>query len=228
MLNLIIDKALRFKGGVLLAAMAMLGGGTYLSLRATLDVFPDFVPPSVTIQTEAPGLSPAEVEALVTFPIEAAVGGIPGLETSRSESIQGLSVIDLVFAEGSDELADRQLLTERLTELAGSLPAQVRSPTVSPMVSSTMDLLKIGLLADDLSPRELRSLADWTVAPLLKSVPGVADVTVVGGEAEEFQVVPDLEKMAALGVTLDELSAAVSGAVGVRGAGYVETSRKRS
>ena len=170
MLNSIVHNALRFKGLVVLFAAIIMAYGAYLSLHATLDVFPDFVPPHVTIQTEAPGLSANEVESLVTFPIEAAVGGIAGLETTRSESIQGLSVLNVEFKEGTDILIDRQLLTERLTEVAGSLPTQARAPTMSPLVSSTMDLLKIGLISENLTPRELRSLADWTVRPLLKSV----------------------------------------------------------
>ncbi len=227
MLDAIVSGALRFKGIVLLCAAAMLGYGTFLSFKATLDVFPDFVPPQVTIQTEAPGLSPDEVEALVTFPIEAAVGGIPGLEETRSESIQGLSVVDLTFADGTNELTNRQLLSERLTELAGTLPSQARVPTTSPMVSSTMDLLKIGLVSDKLTPTELRTLADWTVRPILKSVPGVAEVTVVGGGVEEIQLIPRMERMAALGVGLADLSAAAAEAVGVRGAGYVETVNQR-
>ncbi|MEJ6581133.1 MAG: efflux RND transporter permease subunit [Akkermansiaceae bacterium] len=227
MLNSIVHNALRFKGLVVLFAAIIMAYGAYLSLHATLDVFPDFVPPQVTIQTEAPGLSANEVESLVTFPIEAAVGGIAGLETTRSESIQGLSVLNVEFKEGTDILIDRQLLTERLTEVAGSLPTQARAPTMSPLVSSTMDLLKIGLISENLTPRELRSLADWTVRPLLKSVPGVAEVNVVGGEAEELQIIPRTEQMRLLGVTLSEISAAASGAIGIRGAGYIETANQR-
>lgn len=227
MLNAIVYSALRFKGLVVLFAAVIMAYGAYLSMHSTLDVFPDFVPPQVTIQTEAPGLSADEVESLVTFPIEAAVGGIAGLESTRSESIQGLSVLNVEFKDGTDILADRQLLTERLTEVAGSLPTQAKAPTMSPMVSSTMDLLKIGLVSEKLTPRELRSLADWTVRPLLKSVPGVAEVNVVGGAAEELQIIPKIAQMRLLGVTLTELSTAAREAIGIRGAGYIETANQR-
>ncbi|GAA5483600.1 efflux RND transporter permease subunit [Haloferula sargassicola] len=227
MLRALVVAALKFRGLVLLAALVTLAAGGFVALRARLDVFPEFVPPQITIQTEAPGLSAEQVESLVTFPIEAAVGGIAGLETTRSESIQGLSVIDLVFKDSSDELTDRQLLSERLTELSGTLPKQAAGPTMSPMVSSTMDLLKVGLVSEKVGGRELRTLADWTVRPLLKAVPGVAEVTVVGGEVEELEILPLPEKMAALGVGLAELGNAAREAVGVRGAGYVESSNQR-
>ncbi|MBK1883215.1 efflux RND transporter permease subunit [Luteolibacter pohnpeiensis] len=227
MLDFIITSALRFKGLVLLASLLILGYGAWLTSRTTFDVFPEFVPPSVTIQTEAPGFSPAEVESLVTFPIEAAMGGIPGMDSIRSQSIQGLSVVTVVFKEGSDQLADRQLLAERLTGLGATLPEQAATPTISPMVSSTMDLLKIGLVSEAASPRDLRSLADWTVSPVLLAVPGVADVTVVGGEVEELQVIPKTERMAALEVSLEDIKKAIATSIGIRGAGYVETRNQR-
>ncbi|MBB5350766.1 CzcA family heavy metal efflux pump [Haloferula luteola] len=227
MLRNLLSTALRFRTLVLLSAVVLLAYGAFVAMHARLDVFPEFVPPQITVQTEAPGFSPEQVEALVTFPIESAIGGIPGLETTRSESIQGLSVVDLIFQDGSDELTDRQLLAERLTELAGTLPRQVGVPTPSPMVSSTMDLLKIGLVSDQKSGRDLRTLADWTVLPRLKAVPGVAEVTVVGGEVEELEILPQPAKMAALGVGLTELTAAARQAVDVRGSGSIETRNQR-
>ncbi|KAF0094345.1 MAG: heavy metal efflux pump cobalt-zinc-cadmium [Puniceicoccaceae bacterium 5H] len=227
MLNAIVAAALRFKGIVLIVAALVMGYGIFLAQQTTLDVFPEFVPPQVTIQTEAPGLSPEEVESLVTFPIEAAVGGIAGLETTRSESIQGLSVVDVIFKDGTDLLTDRQLLSERLTEVVNSLPTQAKAPSMSPMVSSTMDLLKIGLVSEGSSPIEMRSVADWTLVPLLKAVPGVAEVTVVGGEAAEIQITPDPDRLAAFGVSYRELTAAAANATGIRGTGYLETHNQR-
>lgn len=227
MLNAIVASAIRFRGIVIIFAIFIVGYGLYISTQASLDVFPDFVPPQVTIQTEAPGLSPEQVETLVTFPIESAINGIVSLETTRSESIQGLSVIDVVFKEGSNPLAGRQLLSERLIEIGASLPTEVKSPSMSPMVSSTMDLLKIGLTSSTVSPRDLRSMADWIVRPLLKAVPGVAEVTVVGGEVEELQIHPDPDKMVLLGISFTELVAAASEATGIRGSGFVETHNQR-
>lgn len=227
MLTSIISASLRFKGIVLTLAVLVMGYGIFLAQRSTLDVFPDFVPPQVTIQTEAPGLSPEEVETLVTFPLESAISGVPGLETTRSVSIQGLSVVDVIFINGTDQLAGRQLISERLIEVGGSLPKQVKAPTMSPMVSSTMDLLKIGLLSDQVSPLELRTIADWTIRPMLKAVSGVAEVMVVGGESAEIQILPDPEKMAALGISYQELVTASSEVTGIRGLGYVETQNQR-
>src|SRR6185436_6301695 len=120
--------------------------GLYVAANAKLDVFPDFVQPQVAIQTEAPGLSPEQVELLVTRPIETTINGLGNMESLRSESIEGLSIITVVFKEGSDVFRARQMLGEQLAEMAGSLPAGVKSPRMTPLTSSTMDLLKIGLV----------------------------------------------------------------------------------
>src|SRR3954470_10264731 len=139
------------------------GYGVYQTENAKLDVFPDFVPPQVTVQTEAPGLAAEQVETLVTRPIENAINGLGSQEALRSETIQGLSVVTLVFKEGTDIQVARQMLGEKLGESATQLPAGVRPPKLSPLVSSTMDLLKIGMISEKLSPMELRSFADWTI-----------------------------------------------------------------
>ena len=141
--------------------------GSWSALRAPLDVFPEFVPSQVSVQTEAPGFAPQQVEELVTRPIENAVNGAAGLATLRSESIPGLSVVTITFARDVDVHVARQGISERLSELGSTLPAGVGTPKLSPLVSSTMDLLKIGLVSDKLSPMELRTFADWTVRPRL-------------------------------------------------------------
>jgi len=227
MLSSIIWYSLRFRGVVAVVALIVMAAGIYQALRSSLDVFPDFVPPQVTIQTEVPGLAPEQVEKLVTYPVEAAVGGIAGLDSVRSESIQGLSVVTVVFEESSDLLVDRQLLAERMTEVAGHLPKEAKAPTLSPLVSSTMDLLKIGLTSESASPMEMRTLADWQLRPLLMAVPGVADVNVVGGEVEQLQVKVDPARMMELGIPLAEAIKAAGEATGIRGAGYIETTNQR-
>src|SRR5262249_30907317 len=148
--------------------------------QAKLDVFPDFVQPQVTVQTEAPGLAAEQVEVLVTTPIENALGGLARLSALRSESIQGLSVVDVVFEEGTDIFRDRQPPAERLAVVADVLPASVKASTMSGLTSSTMDLLKIGLVSDRLSPMELRTFVDWTLRPRLVAVAGVAQANVFG------------------------------------------------
>ena len=133
------------------------------SSHAKLDVFPEFVPPQVVVQTEAPGLAADEVEPLVTLPIEQALLGIPGLDVLRSQSIQGLSVSTLIFQDGTDIYRARQLVAERLTEVAGQLPDGVKPPRLGPLTSSTGRLLVIGFTSEKLSPLELRDWAQWTL-----------------------------------------------------------------
>jgi len=227
MLSSIIQLSLRFRGVVVTGALLVMAFGIYQTSKASLDVFPDFVPPQVTIQTEVPGLAPEQVESLVTYPIEAAVSGIAGLDTVRSESIQGLSVVTVVFDESSDILVDRQLLAERMTEVAGHLPKESKAPTLSPLVSSTMDLLKIGLTSETATPMEMRTLADWQLKPLLLAVPGVADVSVVGGEVEQMQIKVDPQRLLEFQITLADIIKAAGEATGIRGAGYIETSNQR-
>jgi CzcA family heavy metal efflux pump len=227
MLRSIIQQSLRFRGVVVVVALLVIGYGIYQTSRSSLDVFPDFVPPQVTIQTEVPGLAPEQVEKLVTYPIEAAVSGIANLDTVRSESIQGLSVVIVSFKETSNILMDRQLLAERMTEVAGHLPKESKAPTLSPLVSSTMDLLKIGLTSEQASPMEMRTLADWQLKPLLLAVPGVADVSVVGGEVEQMQIQVNPAKLLEFQITLADVIKAAGEATGIRGAGYIETVNQR-
>jgi len=226
-LSSLIRQSIRFRGIVAIGALLLMAAGAWQAARAPLDVFPDFTQPQVTLQTESPGLNPEEVEALVTFPIESAVSGIPGMESVRSQSIAGLSVVTVTFKQGTDIFADRQLLNEKLAELAGNLPAGVRAPSVSPLVSATMDLLKIGLVSEKISPEELRTLADWKLRPLLLAVPGVADISVVGGEVRELHVKVDAEKLVRRQISLMEITDAVRNASALRGVGYVETQNQR-
>src|SRR6266702_3897311 len=161
MLRAIVTFSLRFRVVVLALACALLGYGIYIIRSAKMDVFPNFVQPQVVIQTECPGLAPEQVELLVTLPIETMVNGLGDMESLRSESIQGLSVITAVFKEGSDIFRVRQTLAEKLAETAGELPASVKTPQMSPLTSSTMDLLKVGLVSDKLNPMQLRTFAGW-------------------------------------------------------------------
>lgn len=227
MLSWIVDTSLRHRGVVVALACAALLGGVNAALRAKLDVFPDFVPPQVVIQTEAPGFAPAQVEQLVTIPIEAALAGLSSLESLRSESIQGLSVITTTFHEEADVLAVRQALAERLGTLAGQLPLGVSPPRMEPLTSSTMDVLKIGLASDRLSPRELRDLARWTLWPKLLSVPGVARINIFGGEVPQLQIQLRPEDLLAHGVSVSDVVAAASRATGIVGAGFIDTPNQR-
>src|SRR5438477_2016334 len=227
MLNRIVQSALRFRGVVIALACLLVGYGIYIAAHTKLEVFPQYSQPQITEQTEAPGLAPEQVETLVTRPIESEFSGVGNLESIRSESIQGLSVVTAVFKEGTDIYLARQMLAERLATLAGELPLGVKSPKMSPLTSSTMDLLKFGLVSDKLSPMALRTVADWTVRPRLLSVPGVAKVTVFGGEVRQRQVQAKPDRLIAFGLTIQDVLNAAREATGVRGGGFIETAAQR-
>src|SRR4029453_3918961 len=172
--------------------------------------------------TEAPGLSPEQVETLVTLPVETTINGLGNMESMRSESIQGLSFIPAVFEEETDVFAARQMLAEKLGETAGKLPLGVKAPRMTPLTSSTMDLLKIGLVSDKLSPMELRTFADWTLKPRLLAVAGVAKCSAFGGEVRQLQIQVQPEKLVAYGLGLSDVVAAARAATAVSGAGFIE------
>lgn len=216
------------RGGTV-AVFAFLGLliGVWDATGVPLDVFPEFVPVQVEIQTEAPGLSPEQVEQLVTRPIEAAVNGAPALDAMRSESSPGISVVSLNFSDHTDPYKARQGIAERVAEIAATLPAGVGTPRLSPLVSSTMDLLKVGLVSDKLDAYALRERAQWVLKPQLLAVPGVARITVYGGAIRQIQIQPDLDKLSAYGFTLTDLADAARAALALRGAGFVDAKEQR-
>ena len=201
--------------------------GCWGALRSPLDVFPEFVPSQVDIQTEAPGFAPQQVEELVSKQVENAVNGAAGLATMRSESIPGLSVVTITFADGIDVHVARQGISERLSELGSSLPAGVGVPKLSPLVSSTMDLLKIGLRSDKVDAYTLRDQADWVIKPRLLAVPGVAHVIVFGGQVRQIQILPDMQRLTGFGLTLSDVADAAKSALPLRGAGFIDISAQR-
>ena len=227
MLSQLVSLSLRHRGLVLVLAALALAYGSYVASQAPLDVFPEFVPPQVVIQVEAPGLSPEQVEALVTRPVESAINGAADIESIRSESIQGLAVISVVFKEDANLFTTRQLLAEKIAELAGTLPDGVKAPKMSPLTSSTMDLLKVGLVSDKLTPAELRTFGDWTLRPRMLAVPGVARVNTFGGEVQQLQVQVEPAKLLAFDLTISDVLAAARAATGVRGAGFIDTPTQR-
>src|SRR6185312_9637083 len=195
--------------------------------RAQLDVFPDFVPTTVDVQTEAPGFAPQQVEELITHPIENALNGAPGLATMRSESIPGLSVVTITFDDGQEPHLARQGIAERLAELGSTLPEGAGTPRLSPLVSSTMDLLKIGLVSDKVDAYALRDAADWLVKPRLLAVPGVAHAIVFGGQVRQIEIAPDLRKLASFGLTFTDVTDSARASIAVRGAGFVDLAAQR-
>ena len=227
MLQSIVHFALRFRGLVISSACLLLGYGLYVADHAKLDVFPEFVQAQVAVQTEAPGLSPEQVETLVTVPIEAVINGLGNMESLRSESIQGLSIITAVFREGTDVFVARQMLAEKLGELGGRLAVGIKPPRLTPLTSSTMDLLKIGLVSESRSVRDLRSFADWVLKPRLLAVSGVAKCSVFGGEVRQLQIQVDPDKLLAYDLAIADVINAARVSTGVVGAGFIETSNQR-
>ncbi|MDQ6808125.1 MAG: efflux RND transporter permease subunit [Verrucomicrobiota bacterium] len=227
MLTAIVRFALRFRGIVIALSCMLVGYGLYALTRAKYDVFPEFAPPLVTIQTEAPGLSPEQVEVLVTQPIENAVNGVAGIESLRSGSIQGLSVINMAFRPDVDIFRARQTVTERLAAIGSQLPKGVQPPAITPLTSSTSVVLVIGLTSQTRSLMDLRTLADWTVKQRLLAVPGITKVSVFGGEIRQLQIQIQREKLIQFNLAIGDVLAAAQRATGVLGAGFIENANQR-
>ncbi len=227
MLSAIVRWSLARPRLVAVAALVLLIYGGLVLAHAKFDVFPEFVPAQAEVQTEAPGLTAEQVEQLVTRPVEQAINGAAGVAAVRSESIQGLSVVSVVFAERSDPYRARQVVAEALGEVGGALPAGVGAPKVAPLTSSTMDLLKVGFTSDRLSPMALRDLVQWTIRPRLLAAAGVARATVYGGEVRRFEVRARPADLAARDLSLSDLVAAVKTATGVNGGGFIDTPEQR-
>jgi len=208
------------------ALLLLIYGGMILA-QAKLDVFPEFVPAQAEIQTEAPGLGADQVEQLVTRPIEQAVNGATGVDAVRSESIQGLSIVTVVFREGSDPYRARQVVAEAMSEAIADLPAGVSVPKLSPLTSSTMDLLKVGFTSDRLTPLQLRDLVQWTVRPRLLSAAGVARATVYGGDIRRLEVRIRPADLATRDMSIDDVVSAVRQSTGVAGGGFIDTPQQR-
>lgn len=201
--------------------------GMWVLRSAPLEVFPDFLPATVTVQTEAPGFDVDQVEQLVTRPVEAALNGSIGLDTIRSDSIPGLSVVTMTFAKGTDPSRARQAVTENLTNALAALPPGIGPPKASPLTSATMDVLKIGLVSDRMSPRDLRDFATVVLKPALLAVPGVARLNIFGGDSAEVQISLDPARMTALGIGVDAAYSASQRALTVQAGGFVETDAQR-
>ncbi|MDA3923062.1 MAG: efflux RND transporter permease subunit, partial [Salinisphaera sp.] len=227
MLKRLITASLNHRWLVLaLAALLVVYGGYRLG-SAQYDVFPQFAPPQVVIQTEAPGLAPTQVEQLVTTPVETAVNGVPGIQSLRSGSILGLSVITATFDPGTDIYRDRQVVAERLASIAGQLPAAAKAPVMTPLTSSTGTVLIAGLTSSTRSLMAVHTTAQWTVRRRLLAVKGVADVVVFGGEVRQLQIQPDPGKLVQYRLSVADVAAAARRATGIRGTGFIDTASQR-
>src|SRR5687768_16948313 len=206
MMRWIVQSSLTFRFLIVAAAVALMAAGTLRLQNMAVDVFPEFAPPYVEVQSEALGLSAAEVEALVTVPMEELLHGVPWLTTMRSDSIPGLSSIVLVFEPGTDLMKARSLVQERLTQAQG-LPTKnvTKPPVMLQPLSSTSRVMKVGLSSKEVSLIEMSVLTRWTIRPRLMGVPGVANVSVWGNRQRQLQVQIDPEELRTNNLTLDQV-----------------------
>lgn len=210
MLNRIIKFSLDNRLIVLLLSVLILIGGTLTLLKTEVDIFPDLNAPTVTIMTEAPGLATEEVEQLVTYQIEVAVNGAQGVESVRSSSATGFSVVNVVFNDKTDPLVARQTISERLSQLEGILPPAANTPVIGPQSSILGEILIIGLTSDSLDLKQIRTIADRRLRPALQGISGVSSVSVIGGDEAEYRITLDQGLMKHYGVTLQEVSEALA------------------
>lgn len=209
MFNTIIRLSLNNKLLIVVATAIFLGASAYLMRQMAVDVFPEFAPPEVVVQTEAPGLSPEDVESLITFPIESAVNGTPGIDTVRSSSSVGLSMVIVVFKWGTNIYTARQLVNERIQSVQGQFPLGTKPPVMLPVTSAVGWLVKYSLMSDTVSPMEMRTIADWQIRPRILAIGGVASVVSIGGEVKQYQVLVDPLKLRAYDVNLAQAKEAV-------------------
>lgn len=227
MLNQIVTASLKLRGIVVVLAIILMIVGLRTLPATQLDVFPEFAPPLVEIQTEAPGLSTTEVESLVTVPIENSLNGLTSLKTLRSKSVLGLSSVVLIFEAGTDLMIARQLVQERLALAASRLPTVSHTPVILSPLSSTSRLMKIGAWSNTMSQMEMTDLARWTIRPRLMAVSGVANVAIWGERDRQYQVLVDPDRLHAHNVTLEAVMKATREAVIPETGGFIDTPNQR-
>ena len=207
-----LDKIIRFSLNnryiILLCSLLLVIFGVRTASKMDVDVFPDLTAPTVVVMTDCHGLASEEVERLVSYPIETAMNGATGVRRVRSTSSQGFSFVWVEFDWGTDVFRARQVVSEKLVALEGQIPEKAGQPLLAPQASVMGEIFFVGLRADTTSMMELRDLAEWQVQPLILATNGVANVTIIGGDYKQFQVVADPYKMKAYKVTMDELRAA--------------------
>ncbi len=210
MLNLIPKWAIAQRWFVIAGAIALTIWSIHSVSQMPLDVLPNFAPPQVEVQTEAPGLAPEAVESLVTLPLESAVNGAPGVQVVRSSSAVGISVLRIVFKWGTDPQTARELVSERLQEAQNKLPEGVGTPQISPLSPPIGTVIQYAFTSETTSLMDVRSLVDGVINNRLMAVPGVSQVLVYGGDVRQFQVIANPEKLKALKISLQDVVVAAT------------------
>ncbi|MBE2254072.1 MAG: efflux RND transporter permease subunit [Myxococcus sp.] len=225
MLSAIIRVSVQYRAAVAGGLLALLAAGLFAARALPIDALPDVSTVQVTIMTEAPGLSPIEVERMVTVPMELALNGTPRLIELRSVSRPGLSAVTVIFEEGMDVWFARQLVTERLREATAELPEFVPPSQLAPVSTGLGEIFTFVVRSEtgDHSAMQLRTLLDWEVVPRIRSIPGVIEVNTMGGDLKQFHVVADVNRLKAYGLSLERLSEALRNSTSSVGGGYIES-----
>ncbi|RYG08419.1 MAG: efflux RND transporter permease subunit, partial [Burkholderiales bacterium] len=213
MFDKLVNYSLRNRMIVAVAALVLMFYGAFTLTQIPVDVFPDLNKPTVTLQAEAGGMAPEEVEQLITVPLETAMGGIPGVESIRSVSSVGLAFVYVTFDWKTDIYRARQMVGERLSTAREQLPAGVEHVGMGPVSSIMGEIMSVALPIDPakISPMAVREYADFVIRPRLLTIPGVAQVVPIGGEVRQYQVQPDTARMSGLGVTIENIEDALKG-----------------
>lgn len=205
----------------------VIASGLWSLRELTIDAVPDLTPVQVQVLTRAPALGPVEVEQFVTFPIETALGGLPGLREIRSISRYGLSVVTAIFEDDFDLYLVRQLVNERVTVAADQIPRQYARPIMGPLTTGLGEVYQFTLRGDGYSPMELRTLLEWEIGRRLRTVPGVVEVNIWGGEGKQYQVIVDPQKLLAFNLSLKQVFAALEANNAMAGGGYIQHEREQ-
>ena len=223
----IIEFSLKYKFLVLVLTALLIAAGVNAMLQLPIDAVPDVTPNQVQVLTQAPGLSPMEVEQFITFPVETAMSGLPGIESIRSVSRFGLSAVYIYFEEGMDIYFARRLVLERMAQARESVPPGFGTPEMGPISTGLGEIYQFEVRGEDYSLMELRSILDWDIAFKLRSVPGVVEVNSYGGEAKTYQVQLDADKLTSFNISLDQVFAALEGNNANAGGAYIERNQEQ-
>ena len=222
MLTTIVDGSIRFRALVLTALVVLFGAGIWAARTLPIDAIPDVSTVQVSVLTEAPGLSPVEVERTVTFPMEAALNGTPNLTELRSVSRAGLSAVTVVFKDSTDLWLARQIVLERVRAVEEELPKSAHRPELSPVSGGLGEIYQFVVRSEQHSPTQLRTMLDWEILPKLRSVPGIIEVNTMGGDLKQYQVVIDRGRLRAYEMTLSDVASALERSNISVGGGYLD------
>ena len=226
MIDRLIELALRFRVAVIGATLVLIAAGSWAFANINFDAFPDLTPNQVQVITVAPGMSPNEVENLVSYPMETAMMGLPRTQGVRSISKAGISVVTISYDDDVDLYFARAQVTQRMQDAAGALPSGMQ-PTLGPPATPMGEVFQYLVQSDSLSLMDLKTLQEYTIKPLLRTIPGVADVNSWGGQVQQFHVLADPSKLSGYGISLRELEGALAANNGNFGAGYIENRGER-